>query len=125
MRIAERVNIALRAVDPSGSVEAQDETTGLEVAVATGHHAPIVRLLQQGGKPADFELCAAANYEVGLSDPRDQAGSCLDVMRILQRGSGGIGLDEITADLLCQRRPLGLTGEYPDLGADDGRREQA
>jgi hypothetical protein len=71
--------------------------------------------------PADLELGAGADREIGAARARDEARPRLDAMRILQRGRGDVDARLVAADFARERSPLGLAGKYVQ-GGERGRR---
>jgi hypothetical protein len=83
VRITLRVDIALAAIHVGRSTDSKDETAGFHIAIIARQDLAIVRLLQERWQPANLELRAAADDEVRATYLCDQAGPCLDVVRIL------------------------------------------
>jgi hypothetical protein len=116
VRIAAGVDVALAAIDARRHLERRDEAAGLEVGRRADGEARIARLLDQERQPADLELHARADEQVGVPHARDQARPRLDVMRVLQRRRRRRDVDLVAAELLDERRPLGLAGDDVERG---------
>ena len=84
----------------------------------------VARLLQQQRQPADLELGAGADQQVGVARARDQARPGLDLVRVLQRGGGDRHVDLVAAELLRERAPFGLAGEHAQRGVRRQREQQ-
>jgi hypothetical protein len=111
VRVARGVDVALGTVELRRHVELANEVGGGEVAGLPGLHLGVARLLQQHRQPADLELGAGARDEVGVACARDQARLGLDLVRVLQRARRDGDVDELAAELLRERAPLGLARE--------------
>src|SRR4029079_9116247 len=64
VRIAERMDVALRPVNRGRYLEASHEVCGHEVAGLTRLQFRIARSLQQHRQPADLEVRAAADQQI-------------------------------------------------------------
>jgi len=124
VRVAGRMHIAQRAVHALGPLEQRNHARSLEKAGLADLDLRVARLRLQQRHPADFQLGAGADHEIGVARARDEAGSRLDSMRILQRGGCRIDAYPVAADLLGERAPLGLAGEDVQGGKRGPRRHQ-
>ncbi len=70
-------------------------------------------------QPADLQLGAGGDQEVGAAGAGDQRGPGIDAVRILQGGGGDEDLHLVTADFPRQGAPFGHRGE--DLERRRGR----
>jgi len=69
-------------------------------------------LAQQDRHPADFQLGAGADDEVGGAQLRNQRRAGLDLVRVLPRRRGAEHGRRVAAEFLRERPPFGLAGEY-------------
>ena len=116
VRIAARMDVAHRAIDDLGNLDARDELRGFQVTRRPGLDSRVAGLREKQRQPADFEIRAGTQQEVGRARSRNQAGTRLDAMRILQCRGGRVDRDPIAADLVRKRRPFGLAGQDVDRG---------
>ena len=94
-----------------------DHFTAFDHVNAIAEHArPDARLPDQLRQPADLEIGSGTDGQVGAADFRDQARLCLDLVHVLQRRGRHVDVDLVAAQFLQQRPPLGLAGEYAQLG---------
>ena len=112
MRIAAGVHVALGAIEPRRFLEHRHIARRLEIAGLAGLDRRVARLLRDEREPADLELGAGRDDEIGAARPRDEAGLGLDVVRILQRVGRDVDADLVAAQLLRQRAPFGNRGEH-------------
>ena len=116
MRVAGGVNIAHRAVEPRRLLEQRDDARRFEIARLPGLDLRIARLRLQQRHPANLELCAGADHQIGASSARDEARARLDAVRILEGRGGGVDRHLVAADFLRQRAPFRLAGQDVERG---------
>ena len=106
MRIAAGVDIAFGAIEARRLLEERHVGRRLEVPRLARLDRGIARLLRDERQPADFELGAGRDDEIGASCARDKAGLRLDVVRVLQRVGRNVDLDLVATELLRERAPF-------------------
>ena len=116
MRVARSVYVAVGAVEARRLSQHRDQRRRVKVARLARLYARIARLLRHQRQPADLELGAGRDDEVGAARPCDQAGLGLDVMRVLQRVGGDVDVHLVAAQFLRQRAPFGYGCEYVERG---------
>ena len=120
MRVAVRMNVALRTVDRARHFELLHEVGGHEVTGLARPHLAVAGSLNQQRQPAHLEIGARADQQIRRAHARDQAGPRFDAMRILQRGGRLVDRYFVAADLVRQRRPFRLARENIDSGVRVG-----
>ena len=123
-----RVDVAFGAVEARRLFEQRHVARRLEVARLARLDLRIAGLLRHERQPADLELGAGRDDEVGAARARDEARLRLDVMRVLQRVGRGVDVDLVAAQLLRERAPFGHRGEHVERGErrrrDDSERDR-
>ena len=107
VRIPQRVNVALGAIETRWLFDHRDQRRRLEIAGLARLHLRIPRLLNHQRQPADFELGTGGDDEIGAARTRDQAGFCLHMMRVLERVGGAVHVHLVAAQLLGECTPFG------------------
>src|SRR5258705_8795303 len=107
-----RMHVTLGAIEARRFAQERNESRRLEVARFSRLHLGVARLLQHQRQPADLELGAGRDDEIGAARARDQARARVDVMRILQRVGRGVHGDLVAAELLGEGTPFGNGREY-------------
>ena len=112
VRIAGGVHIARERSSCVGTSSLRTKSAAAKLPRLSGLDFRVARLLQQHRQPADLQLGAGAHQQVGVARAGDQARPGLDLVRVLQRGGGHLHVDQLAAELLRQRAPLGLAGQH-------------
>jgi hypothetical protein len=112
--VAGGMHIPLAAVETDRLVQEPDEIRRLEIARLPELDAGIARFPQQQGQPADFQIRAGADHEVGVAGPGDQGGARLDVVGILARRGGAGYAHPLAPEFQGQGGPLRLAGQDVD-----------
>jgi hypothetical protein len=112
--VAGGMHIPLAAVEADGLFQEPDEFRRLEIARLPGLDAVIARFPQQQGQPADFQIRAGADHEVGVAGPGDQGGPRLDVVGILARRGGAGDAGPLAGEFQGQGGPFRLAGQDVD-----------
>ncbi len=111
MRIALRMNVALRTIDQRWNLEFADEVCRHEMPWVARLNTRVAGASQQQRQPADFQVGAATNQQVCAPGRRDQAGPCLEMVRVLKRSRCDCKICVFTCQLFHKRSPLRFTGE--------------
>ena len=121
VRVALRVHVTLRTIDIRRDLDAPHVVRCEEMAGAAGLYVRVARASQEQRQPADLEVGAGADQQVRAAGPRDQARSCLQHMRILERGRrlGDPGI--VAGQFLDQRGPLRFAAEHVQRACRDGQ----
>jgi hypothetical protein len=114
--VALRMHVAVAAVEADRHLERRDESPRFEVARRAWSKSCVAGLLDQHRQPADLEVESGADDEIGVAHPGDQARPGLDAMRILGGRRRRADAQAVTADLFCERRPFGFTGDHVERG---------
>ena len=101
-----RMHVALGAVEARRLFEQRHLARRLEIARLARLDLRIAGLLQHERQPADLELGAGGDHEIGVARASDEARLRFDAMRILQRVGRGVDLHLVAAELLGRARPI-------------------
>jgi hypothetical protein len=83
VRIAKRMHVTHRAVDCRRDVEQPQRRRDFEIPGCTRLDSRVAGFLQQHGQPANLELGARGDYEVGRTCAGHQAGLGIDAVHVL------------------------------------------
>ena len=132
VRIALRVEIAHRAVDPlGGDLEAKRAQRGVQMAWRSGQDFRIAGSFQNRRLIADFQLHPHADPQIGVVGGQHVAGLGGDVVRILATGGDGRDFGPLPADVAGDGGQVGGGGHhaqfFPPMGgeADPGGCEKS
>ena len=110
------MNVALGAIEARRLFDHRDQRRRLEITGLSRLHLGIPRLLGHQRQPADLELGAGRDDQIGAAGAGDEARLRFDVMRVLQRVRRGVDLDLVAAQLFDQRAPLRDSGKDVEVG---------
>src|SRR5262245_30559726 len=111
VRIASRVKVAERTVDDLWDFEPGDVLRGFEVPRTPELDLAVSALGEQQRNPANLQLRARADEQIGRADARDQAGTRFDTVRVLQRSRRRVHVHLVATDLLSEGSPLRFASE--------------
>jgi hypothetical protein len=114
VRVAERMDVAHRAVELRGHLEKSQCRRRLEITRRPALDLRVAGLLQQDRQPADLELGAIRDDEIGRARARNQARLRVHAMHVLHRRGCGVDVDVIAAELGRERAPVGGRREHAD-----------
>jgi hypothetical protein len=112
--VAERVDVAHRAVELGWHFRERDRRGRLEEPGAAALDAGVGGFLQQHRQPARLELGTVRDQEVRRARTRDEARLRLDAVHVLQRARRDIDIDPVAAKFLRERAPVGGGREDAD-----------
>jgi hypothetical protein len=110
------MDIALRAVHALRHFQFRHVARRFEITGLSGLDFRVARLRLQQRQPADLELGAGANHEIGVARARHQARARLDVMRVLHCIGRNVDAHLVAAQFLRQSAPFGFAGENIERG---------
>ncbi len=114
MRIATRMHVTVGAVELRRFLQGRDLVRCHERARA-GCDLRIARLPHQLRQPADLEIGAGTDDQVGAAHLRDQARLGLDHVHVLQRGRADVDIKLVAAEFGQQRTPFRFAGEHLEV----------
>src|SRR6185369_6021003 len=108
MRVPRWVDIAHRAGNlPGGNLQDLDVHRGIEISLAARLNLRVAAAADERRQPADLQLAADDDQEVGPADSQDEARLRIDKVRILvplgERRDG----DAVAANFLRERSEVG------------------
>ena len=110
------MNVSHRPGDlPRRDVENRRLERGVEVARRARLNLAVAALLNQRRQPADFELPADGDQQIGALELEDEARLRLDEVRILIALGDRFDGDPIAADLAPDRRQVLGRGDHVEL----------
>ena len=92
-----------------------------QVARRVGQDFGIASAIDQGWEPADFQLRAALDQQIGFVEQADKTRPGIDEMRILRPLGNGGDSDLVAADFLGDRPKIRQRGHDIQLGLDHHR----
>ena len=103
VRVALRVHVTHRAGDLAGrDLEDPRGERGIEVALGARLDLRVAALVEQRRQPADLQLAADDDQQVGLRELEDEARLRLDEVRVLVAARDRLDLHLVAADLARQ-----------------------
>jgi hypothetical protein len=124
VRIALRMNVAERTIDSRGHFEQVELRRRLEVARRARLDARIARFLHEDRQPADFELRAGGDHQVGRAGARNETGLGVDAVDVLQRARRNVDIHAVATELGGQGAPIRRRGENLECGLRRNRSGQ-
>jgi hypothetical protein len=123
--VAAGVDVAHRAVDLlRGDLEAPHHGRAVQEAGGARHDLGVTRAHLEVGQPADLQLQASRQQQVGPRQRERQAGARVHEVRVLrgqrQRRDGAA----VPHDRARQRGQIGQGGDHADLGRGQAGRER-
>src|SRR5437773_5506960 len=106
------MQVAERAVYDFRNFQPDDVLRGFEVTRTAELDPGVPALCEQERNPADLQLRARTDQQIGGADAGDEAGTRFDTVRILKRGGSRVHRHFVSPQFLGQGAPFGFTGEY-------------
>ena len=117
MGVAPRVDVAVAAIDGlCGEVHLLDELRAVELTVRARLDLRVASAHQQGRQPADLQVQADVEEQVGSIQLERQARLGVDEVGILGGERKGTDADQVSPDPFRQGRQVGNRSDHPDLG---------
>src|SRR6185436_15697138 len=118
VRIAGRMDVAVRAIEPRWNFEPVNELGCSDESGLAWLNFLVSRGLLQHREPADFQLRTSANRQIGAAHVRNQARPRFDAVRVLHCIRRLVYRDFVAAEFGCQRCPFRQAGE--DIHGGEG-----
>jgi hypothetical protein len=104
------------AVQAFGHLQFANEGRSFEVAGPARLDGAVARLADQQRQPADLQLGAGADHQLGIACGRNQARADFDAVGVLQACRGHVDAGLVAGKFLDQRAPFGFAGQHLDVG---------
>ena len=124
MRIAARVDVAHRTVDPRGGhLEHLDAARDLDAPGTAAHDVLVVRAFDRHVGPG-VEVEPVLDHGIGAAQLEHHARLDLGLVEVLRASREAVHIDEVTADGLGQRLEIGNRRDHPQLACGLGGRQR-
>ena len=119
MRITERVHVARGTRDVGGDVHETHTLRGLNASGFADIELRVARVLQERGEPAEFQLGAAVDQDIGVAQLHDEARPGVDEVRVFRRLRHRGHVRFVGSDLTRERAEIGQGGDDVEFGVSD------
>src|SRR5881275_2889923 len=112
LEVPSAVDRSMGDIHGGGHLQQRHERGGLEIAGCTGLDLGIARVLQQHRHPADLQVRAGDDHEIGAARPGHETRFGVHAVHVLKRARRRVDVDLVATELGDQGTPVGCGRQY-------------